>query len=391
MQRKESHDLIIKLRSEGVKTCDVASEVGCSKRNVRRVWAAHRDITSYNPELQAVMDETRVNKKKLRQDARIYNVLSELTKDHIDLLKNMGKYLPKTPSFTSAEGISPHGIIHISDTHFNELTNSYDFTIAAKRLQKFADRAKSYFQIDGIKEVAILLTGDLLNSDRRLDEILNQSTNRSKASILGAILLEQFIRDIAADYKVTVASVSGNEGRVGQEYGNSDIIMSYNYDFTIVEMCRLMHRELPITYIDGGPSEQIININGMNILILHGNCFGMNAKKTTKIQSIIGKYSLQGIKVDYALFGHLHSCSISDTYSRCASLVGSNDYSDKQLQLYGRASQNVHKVFPDGSMENIRIDLENTDGYGGYEIIKDLVAYSAKSAGKVKSMKIPKI
>ena len=62
-------------------------------------------------------------------------------------------------------------------------------------------------------------------------------------------------------------------------------------------------------------------------------------------------------------------------------MVGANDYSEKALNLGGRASQNAYVFYENGNRDGIKIDLQNTD-CKGYEIDKTLEAYNAKSAKK---------
>ena len=65
-------------------------------------------------------------------------------------------------------------------------------------------------------------------------------------------------------------------------------------------------------------------------------------------------------------------------------MVGANDYSEKALNLTGRASQNCYIFYDDGNRDGIKIDLQNVNNKG-YEIDKSLEAYNAKSASKTKN------
>ena len=85
--------------------------------------------------------------------------------------------------------------------------------------------------------------------------------------------------------------------------------------------------------------------------------------------------------IDYAIFGHVHSARVGDNYSRSSSMVGANDYSEKALNLTGRASQNCYIFYNNGNRDGIKIDLQNVSNKG-YEIDKSLEAYNAKSAKK---------
>ena len=62
-------------------------------------------------------------------------------------------------------------------------------------------------------------------------------------------------------------------------------------------------------------------------------------------------------------------------------MVGANDYSEKALNLAGRASQNCYIFYEDGNRDGIKIDLQNYKD--GYNIESSLEAYNAKSHAKV--------
>lgn len=67
-------------------------------------------------------------------------------------------------------------------------------------------------------------------------------------------------------------------------------------------------------------------------------------------------------------------------------MVGANDYSEKALNLNGRASQNCYIFYSSGNRDGIKVDLQNVDSEG-YDIDISLEAYNAKSHGKSKKKK----
>ena len=62
-------------------------------------------------------------------------------------------------------------------------------------------------------------------------------------------------------------------------------------------------------------------------------------------------------------------------------MVGANDYSEKALNLAGRASQNCYIFYNNGNRDGIKVDLQNYSK--GYDIEKSLEAYNAKSSDKL--------
>ena len=343
---------------------------------------ADKEIVQYNVRLakqkQKLQDLNRISNKSFREDSRLENALVEYNKELIKLLKkeSIDVKLKKEKHDSSAVMVC-----QISDTHFNELveleSNKYDFKIASKRLQKYAYKVKQYAKFHKANKILVAITGDLLNSDRRLDEKLAQATNRAKATFLSVHLLKHFIMDLNEVSEVQVCCVTGNESRVNEDLGWIDIVSSDNYDFTIFEMLRLL---LPnINFIRGNALELVVEVNGKNMLVIHGHQLGK--MDTNQVGKIISKYSAKGIIIDFIICGHLHETMIRDNICRSSSLVGGNAYSENALNLAGKAAQNIYCFTTDGR-HDIRIDLQETDQWEGYPINEELCAYNAKSAQK---------
>ena len=357
----------------GSRTVFPITDLDLLKENVR-----------YRKEKQKAQDVTRIERKGFREHARIENAVEEYSKELKTLFENN-----KLHKLTKKHKVSNKavGVIQFSDVHFNELVNlknnKYDFKVASQRCQYFVARAKQYFKMAKITNVVLALTGDLLNSDRRLYEMLNQATNRAKAPFLSVDIMQQVVLDLNKDFNVSVASVVGNEGRANKELGWSNAVATDNYDYTIYNCLRYLFKDSKVNFIDGDPSEIVIDVAGQNLLLLHGHG-GLKGGIEKAINQIMGRYASQGIEVNYVIFGHVHSARVGDNYARSSSMVGANDYSEKALNLTGRASQNCYIFYNDGNRDGIKIDLQNVNNKG-YEIDKSLEAYNAKSASKTKN------
>ena len=361
--------------------------------NVKKTSLRHRikDIIQYEIADKEVIEENlklakrsqkqadlnRIKNKSFREHVRLENALVEYNKALIDILKT--ESLKTTIKQHESKGKQAI-IVQIADTHFNELVdlkhNKYDFEVASKRLQKFAHHIKEYATFYNVSEIFIAITGDLLNSDRRLDEKLSMASNRAKATFLGVHLLKHFILDLNSIANVSVGCVSGNESRA-YELGWVDLVSSDNYDFTIFEILRML---LPdINFITSGGLELVVEVNGHNCLLIHGHQLGN--MQNDKIAKVISKYARNGIILDFMICGHLHETKITDMFARSSSLVGANAYSENALLLSSRAAQNIY-IMKDNERHDIRIDLQHTKGFNGYPINKELSAYNAKSLDK---------
>ena len=351
-------------------------------REVVHYLIADKDIVEYNIRLakqkQKFQDLNRIERKSFREGTRQENALAEYNTEIIKLLKRESL---KTKLSKKKHNTEAAIVIQLADLHLNELveleSNKYDFDIASKRLQKYAYKVKEYVKFHKANKVLIAITGDLINSDRRLDEKLSMATNRAKATFLGVHLLKHFILDINEIAEVQVCCVTGNESRVNFELGWVDMVASDNYDFTIFEMLRLL---LPdINFLRGDALELVVEINGKNMLVIHGHQLGR--MDSNQVGKVISKYSAKGTIIDFIICGHLHETMIRDNIARSASLVGSNAYSENALNLSGTAAQNIY-CFTDDGRHDVRIDLQETNGWDGYDIKEELFAYNAKSAQK---------
>ena len=355
----------------------------CKHRSVNPIEDLEllRENVKYRKEKQKAQDVNRIERKGFREHARIENAVEEYSKELKKLFEKN-----KLHKSTKSHKVSKRavGVIQFSDVHFNELVelqnNRYDFKVASQRCQYFVEKASAYFKINGVSQVVVALTGDLMNSDRRLDELLNQASNRANATFLAVDIMQQVVLDLNSRFNVSVANVVGNEGRANKELGWSNQVATDNYDYTIFNCLRYLFKDSKVHFIDGDPSELVINVAGQNLLMIHGHG-AISAGVEKSINQICGRYSMKGIKIDYVIFGHVHSARVGDCFGRSSSMVGANDYSEKALNLGGRASQNAYVFYENGNRDGIKIDLQNVD-CNGYDIDKTLEAYNAKSAKK---------
>ena len=252
-----------------------------------------------------------------------------------------------------------------------------------KQLVKIFDKYKlsTYVKAFGITNVLMVQSGDLLNSDRRLDELLNMATNRTKATFLAVDILQQVILHLNSNFNVSVAMVTGNESRVKKDWSWAASLASDNYDYTIFQTLRYLFKDTSINFIDGDPTEVVVEVAGQNLLVLHGNGSIKKTAVESSVNQIVGRYKMRGTTIDYVIFGHIHSARVGDNYARSSSMVGANDYSEKALNLSGRASQNCYIFYDNGNRDGIKIDLQNHTE--GYNIEESLESYNAKSHDKI--------
>ena len=362
---------------------------GCKKCRYKTVHPLSPDdviILKENVRLakqkQSAQDLNRIERKGFREYARIENAVGKYNEELVKIFKdnNLSKLTKKHKRKTGA-----CAVIQFSDLHINELINipncnKYDISIASARCKTFVDKAIKYFKAFDIDNVLLVQSGDLLNSDRRMDELLQMATNRTKSTFLAVDIFQQIILHLNENFNVSVVSVTGNESRVKKDYGWVDLIATDNYDYTIYQTLKYLFKGSEINFIDGDPMEKVVNVAGQNLLIIHGHG-GIKGGVEKSVTQMIGRYRMRGVKIDYIIFGHIHSAAISDNYGRSSSMCGANAYSERALNLAGRASQNCYIFYEDGNRDGIKIDLQN---YGeGYDIDESLAEYNPKSHDKI--------
>ena len=341
---------------------------------------------------QKFQDTNRIERKSFREQARIENAVEELGVAICDQLKEHAKALEVINITTETREGEAVGIVHITDLHANELINlphnKYDFKVLAKRAKLYISDCIDEFKHKGVKRVLFAATGDLLNSDRRLDELLNSATNRSKAAILTAHIIKQMLLELLSHgFIISVVSVVGNESRMSKELSYSDNVLSDNYDFLIMAMLKQMFKFAKIeniTFVSIDKLEEVVSMDGQNWLLTHD--LSKFTSKQEKTQAAIGRYSLNGIYIDYIIGGHIHATRITDLSSRASSFSGSNSFNEKALNLSGRAAGTFY-IIKNGRRLTYNVDLQNADSVKGYEIVQELEAYNAKSSNKLKPHK----
>lgn len=332
---------------------------------------------------QKFQDVNRVERKAFREHARVENAVSTYA-DEIRKILTTKKFV--TPPRSRVHTEQPGAILHWSDQHLNERVelphNRFDWKVAAKRLRKHVHESIRVLKAYEVEHVFVAMTGDLLNSDRRLDELLTNATNRSKASVLAVDLYQQALRELNDHFEVSVGSVSGNESRVPKDLGWNAEVASDNYDWTIHEHLSLLLEDTGIHFFPiHDPSEMVVEIAGQNCLFIHGHgAIGRDIQKN--VQAAKGRWLERGINVDLMFWGHLHEAMVADLYARSSSLVGANDYAQKALNYSARASQNLYIVQKSGGFHGFKFDLQDTGDLEGYKIDERLESYNTKSAQK---------
>lgn len=346
-------------------------------------------------QLQKLRDQRNLAEKRLREMSRS---TTELNKE---LLRAFEAIAPKLDLFTPT-ALAPTkqpknkkvGIIQLSDLHLNESVrlsdtgggNEYNFSVAAKRLKKYAAKCIDMMQHQGVSQVVIAMTGDMLNSDRRYDEKMRNTWNNAVGFFAAQDLVTQFITEISHHFEtVEVASVYGNESRLADDIHSVNFSNSWDW---------LMHRFMSVRFEDiehvhfhemEDSHEKMIRILGLNILLFHGH-------NKLDFKKMVSKWARKRVFLDYVLTGHIHEVKIDGVqYSRSASLVGDNAYSHQRLNLSTDAGQTMYIVETEkdkkARVTPYPVNLQCAEGYGSFNVLDEAELFGSQrgSAKKMKS------
>jgi len=348
---------------------------------------------------QRFMDSNRILRKGIREYNRLPNAIEEMQREMNILLTSYRFHSPVSGTNKQelfkilGDELTGVGIIHISDPHLNELVrmagiNIFDMTRASKMFRKLATYAIWSFKQHGFKKVLVICTGDILNSDRRIDEKLNMATNRMKAKFIAIDLFRAMLIDLSTHFdNIYFAGVTGNESRVLEELGWSEIMTTDNYDYDVYKTLEYLFAGHPKIHIieQDDYTEYPIKIAGQWWLLVHGNTKTLQGDVEKGVIQMVGKWANHGYEIAFIIFGHLHYTRIGDHFARGGSMVGANAYSNRALELITKSSQLLHYAFSNGDIFNQRIDLTNVDSTQGYKYNKELESYNPKSMLKTKA------
>lgn len=332
---------------------------------------------------QNLMDQNRVLRAMFRERDRVEST-SKVLLQHILKSQKARDPLPFKQYEYNNSDVKRVGIVQFSDWHLVESVldidtkgkNKYDFSIAAKRMQKYAYRIKEIFKTMGITDIAIAFTGDQFNSNRRKTEIIRNLKALSEGFVIGTDLVSQFVADLAMNFYIEIFSVFGNESRLDDDIQAIDF--HNNFDFLLHHFLESKLRDFENIYFhEIEPDHELYTeINGARILFMHGH-----VKK--KAHDIIVKYTKMNKIVDMIIRGHNHNLMLSESLSQSGSGVGDSAYNFQMLQAVARASQNIYVVTNDNSEIDIQpmpIDLQKYSRFDGYNIPRDANDHSVRTA-----------
>jgi predicted phosphodiesterase len=248
--------------------------------------------------------------------------------------------------------------------------NKSNFDVISKRFQKYADKIKERLG-KSVTNITVAFMGDLINSDRRIDELLVNEGCVAESLLKSLQILTAFLLDLSETYKINVVSVLGNESRLDLNIPMRDPIN--NFDFIIHKLLSELLNKTSIQFQDIERNyEKVIEVLGANILLTHGH---------TKLtwNDAVKKYNKIGKILHYMLTAHFHTVKIKEQTSQGASMSGNNFYGAFGINDIADASQTIYIVEKEKdavtsytTISPMVINLQRLYGYSGYFCQEDV-------------------
>jgi len=307
-----------------------------------------KEIQKLKKSKQRLMDNLRIERKNNRLNNRIESIVDEF---HKEVISNLKKYKPSKNIKNIKDNKEKEAVLHCGDWHINELvdmaSNQFNIKIAEERVNKLISRTIQKLHADNISNITIITTGDMINLSgvKHFDKLMNNQVTRAEA-LMHAFRIMSSVIDLLLNegFNVSIASCNGNEGRSNelQNFSNVDRLSLDNYDFLLFSMIQSRYFGTVNCLNNGDKIEDIITVNGKNIIILHGDKINHNKLEDAFIKKARKFYKSHNKMADCMILGHIHSPLLTGNIFRTASLVGANSYSEVGLNIPDSyASQNL--------------------------------------------------
>lgn len=252
-----------------------------------------------------------------------------------------------------------------TDWHLGALVNvngnEYNYEIAVSRINEALSKIYEIAIKNNVKQIDVVYCGDMLeHAYMRASQAYHAEFPVSEQMTRGGKLLVQVLTELAKHFVVTYQGISGNHDRMNGDKnnnidGDTGMVVVNQIVKTYIETVGLGS----LFYIEPHSpfSAQILNINGRNIKLVHGDL----EKKADK-GKLADHSSRDGVIYDAIVMGHFHHFEIIEVGDDkfeilIGSIKGSDDYS-KKLGLASAPSQGAILVHEDGEIKVERIRVK---------------------------------
>jgi len=241
-------------------------------------------------------------------------------------------------------------IVALSDMHIGALVdtdvNKYNFEIAVDRLSQYASKIITEARKRDINELYIVNLGDVVeHSTMRYGQGFSTEFAFSEQITKASDLIIKFITMLANEkFIVTYAGIAGNHDRITDKDKNIDgdhAVKAINH---AIEIFVKYSNQENVKYVQAKDYKHYLQLNGVNILALHGDLDSKNDLHLLSRHS-----NIDGVNYDLAIMGHYHTVDITEVglgkyISVSGSIKGADDYSLNKIRKVSAPSQSYYII-----------------------------------------------
>lgn len=309
--------------------------------------------------LRLELENARVAAAQHRAEADKWRRMAGRALDFSGAINEVMAEAPKPASIRPVrrrkKAVSHTALLQVSDVHCGEVVslsdtnglNAYDRDICAARMERLFAKAGNLLVNhsggDSVGEIVLLLQGDLISGEihpelAKTNDLLSMQATKSIAEMIAG-----GIEHLAGHVGVPIHAVCipGNHGRavlkpeVKGESANSFDVMACQ-----IAEAMLRHRG-DVTFDYPSSGEAILDVHGMNLLVLHGHNLGSGGGQgyIGPIASIargqaktIRSYAARGAHIDLIFSGHFHTTARTPFGYSNGSVVGPSEFSLNKIK-----------------------------------------------------------
>lgn len=322
-----------------------------------------QEIMDILGEVDCKKQELRNKQNKLNKAKRDFVRSMEVANDLKDFIYENGIEIEKFNYDKIIQESENKLIVCISDWHIGYSINGYkgnyyNYDIAKIRLNKLLSEIYKTCNLYNINDVVVCQLGDIIentymrrNQSYECEFYLSEQINKATKLLFG------FLCDLTNnDLNVTLYSVGGNHSRLSDkdaniEGDNANVIINENVK-TYKELSN--NNRLSIGEVDYKDDSAYFNINGLNVVCIHGDNRIQSAKSLFDSENTLESNR----SVDLILRGHYHNFNVASENNNglvvtTGCLFGYNPYSTKRMSCTTNACQTLI-VVGDNEIENIK-------------------------------------
>jgi predicted phosphodiesterase len=300
---------------------------------------------------------------KLKRELTLFGVIAEQVREA--LLQELNLEIPKWVVATKHKELKNKMIIILSDWHIgavvvNVCGNSFNYSIAKKRVEKYFKEILKLANLFKISDVYVVCTGDVTeHAYMRYSQGIDVEFPFGEQIVKAFELIRDFILNLTQYFNVIYTGISGNHDRLqGNKEINHDADSSmFIINYMIKEFIQIVNSpRLQYVEPDAILYSTVLEINGVKMKFVHGDKESGNNK--------LARHSLMD-NVDYQILvmGHVHYFQVSEVgnnkFEMCVgSLKGVDNYA-KKGKFVSSASQGIIIVGENKELDFKRVDLQH--------------------------------